>query len=72
MTELFDEESIGEKLKSLREARGLTQTELGALAGLTQEAISRIENSKTNDLKMSTVQKIFEALNAQVKVRLEK
>ena len=37
-------ESIGKKVYELREARKLTTTELGAMAGVSQAQISRLEN----------------------------
>jgi transcriptional regulator with XRE-family HTH domain len=38
-------ESVGQRIKRLRHALGLTMVELGATAGLTNSAISRIESS---------------------------
>jgi transcriptional regulator with XRE-family HTH domain len=37
---------FGERLRALREAAGLTQTELGKKAGVSQNAISNLEAGK--------------------------
>ena len=40
--------NIGEKLRSIRKARGLSQRELAARAGLTNGTVSLIEKNKTS------------------------
>lgn len=42
---------IGKQLRKLRENRGLTQGELGALVNLTPEKVSAIERGKRTMLK---------------------
>lgn len=39
---------LGDRIKSLREAKKLTQLELGALIGKDYQAISRIEKGRIN------------------------
>ena len=39
---------LGERLKQLRESRGMTQTELAQLLGLQQTSIFRYESGNTN------------------------
>lgn len=44
---MFDEIEIGQKIKELREERGLSQSELGKELDRTHAAISDIERGKT-------------------------
>lgn len=37
--------SIGERIRSLREAQGLTQQQLGEIAGVSDKAVSTWENN---------------------------
>lgn len=39
-------DSIGARIKALREARGLTQEQLGGIGGLDVTAVSKIEHGK--------------------------
>lgn len=58
--------SIGQRIKLLRVARGLTQTELAQLAGYREKsAISRIE-SGTNDMPITKMKLIAAALGVQL------
>jgi len=41
--EVYD---LGQRIKKLRERKGLTQKQLGELLGITREAVSRYENNK--------------------------
>lgn len=51
-------------LKAIREALGLSASQLGKMAGIDQSRISRLENAeKDGDLKLSSLQKIAKALN---------
>jgi transcriptional regulator with XRE-family HTH domain len=51
---------VGNKLRQLREHEALTQQELAERAGLTVNAISRIEQEKAS-ARPSTVRKLAEA-----------
>jgi len=53
--------NIGKSVKEVRKALGVTQNELAEKSGLTQGAISQIENSQTHPNK-ETLGKIAEAL----------
>ncbi|MBI5415956.1 MAG: mobile mystery protein A [Candidatus Omnitrophica bacterium] len=51
-------------IKAIREALGLSASQLGKRAGIDQSRISRLENAEKNgDLKLSSLQKIAKALN---------
>jgi transcriptional regulator with XRE-family HTH domain len=52
---------IGKSLQQTRTARGLTQAELGALVGLPQSHISKIERGET-DFQWTTLEQIANAV----------
>ncbi len=54
-------QTIGEKIREIRKARGLTQKELGEKAGIAEPTIRRYELGKLNP-KIETVKKIADAL----------
>jgi transcriptional regulator with XRE-family HTH domain len=58
-------ESLGENIKSAREASGLTQAELGKLIGVTGVAIMRYEKG-LREPKLETLQKIASALKVDI------
>ncbi|MBK8245504.1 MAG: helix-turn-helix transcriptional regulator [Saprospiraceae bacterium] len=64
-------EILAEHIKQLRIERNLTQEELGALVGVQRAQISKIENN-TGNITLSTLLKIFSALNASIKYKIKK
>lgn len=56
---------IGTSLQQARTARGLTQAELGALVGLPQSHISKIERGET-DFQWTTLEQIANAVGLSV------
>lgn len=54
---------IGQKIKTARIAKGLTQEELGNLVGLQKSAIAKYENGRVVNIKRSTLQKLAQALD---------
>ena len=63
-------EMIGEKIKQLRLERNLTQTDLGELIGVKRSQISKLEKGN-HSATISTIMKVFHAMKAQVKLRIE-
>ncbi len=57
-------DSIGESLKSLRQARGLTQQQLAQRLGVEQTHVSRIESRPDN--KLSTILAYLNALGSEL------
>ena len=55
--------NIGQKIKTARIAKGLTQEELGKLVGVQKSAIAKYENGRVVNIKRSTLQKIAKELN---------
>jgi DNA-binding Xre family transcriptional regulator len=54
------------RLAELRQARGLSQSELAERAGLAQANLSRVENQ--DDMKLGTLQKIVTAMGASLSI----
>ena len=63
-------ELIGEMIKKVRLARNMTQTELGELVGGQKAQISKLEGSAQN-VTLSTIIKVFQALRANVSLQVE-
>lgn len=60
---------VGQKIKEIREAKKLTQEDLGKLVGVQKAQISKIENGK--NLTIGTIIKVFKALNLNAKIHIE-
>ena len=56
---------IGERVRTIREAKGITTTELAQMVGMSQAQISRLENGKQG-FRSATLSKIADALHAKV------
>lgn len=54
--------TTGERIKSLRIAKGLSQEELGGLIGVKNAAVYKYENGLVINLKRSVIAKLAEAL----------
>ena len=56
------------KIAALREQKGLSQQELAARMGTSQQAISRIESGQYEGFTLKTLEKIAEATGMKVKI----
>jgi HTH-type transcriptional regulator / antitoxin HipB len=61
---------LGEKLKQIRKQKNLTQEQLGQLIGVQKAQISKLE-SGNNSATISTVLKVFHAMKAKIKFKIE-
>lgn len=61
---------IGKAIKQVRQARHLTQEELGKLIGVQKAQISRLESNASN-ATIDTLMRVFTALKAKVKLHVE-
>jgi DNA-binding XRE family transcriptional regulator len=61
---------LGEKLKQIRKDQKLTQEQLGKMIGVQKAQISKLE-SGNNSATISTVLKVFHAMKAKVKFKIE-
>lgn len=59
--------TTGEWIKTFREEKGLTQSQLGDMCGMADSAIRRYENGRANP-KIETLQKIADALEINTPV----
>jgi transcriptional regulator with XRE-family HTH domain len=63
-------EILGEKIKQIRKGRNLTQEQLGKLIGVQKAQISKLEKGASS-ASISTINKVFKALKATVKLQIE-
>lgn len=59
-------ETMGDRLKRLRVARGLTQPEFAKLVGVTKSAISQWEDGSTKNLKLEVLARVLDILNTDL------
>jgi transcriptional regulator with XRE-family HTH domain len=59
-------QTIGERLKSLRKAAGMTQLDLAVASGLSLSLVAQIEQSKVADPRVSTLRSLASALRVTV------
>lgn len=55
-------ETMGERIRRLREAQNLTQTRLGELCGVSKSAVSQWEDGSTTDIKLKVFLALCDAL----------
>ena len=65
---LFLEHKLRLKLKEIREIKGVSQTELGALLGQNQGSISKLE-SRESDVLFKTLCSVVKALGGKLEVK---
>ncbi|NLG54089.1 MAG: helix-turn-helix transcriptional regulator [Rhodococcus sp.] len=56
----------GYRLRELREAAGLTQTQLAERIGVSQRQISKIERGDLNNSKLGTIRKYAAAIGGDI------
>ena len=61
-------EEIGEKIKELRQAQGISQAALAERCGLTQPHLSRIERGKLS-ITAETLDAIAKGLNCHLEIK---
>ena len=61
---------MGKMIKSARQARHLTQEELGRLVGVQKAQISKLESS-ANSATIDTIIKVFKALKAEININVK-
>lgn len=55
--------TTGQRIKSLRVEKGLSQAELGSLIGVKKAAINKYESGAVVNIKRATIEKLAEALD---------
>jgi ribosome-binding protein aMBF1 (putative translation factor) len=73
MKEVLEEARLGAKIArriyELRTEQGLSQAQLAELLGTTAPGVSRLENHEYDGYKLSTLQKLADALGHDLEVR---
>ena len=64
--------SLGEKVKDLREKKGMNQKQLAQASNITQATISRIESGWVKELKSEALKRLAEALGVTVDFLVDK
>jgi transcriptional regulator with XRE-family HTH domain len=59
-------ETMGDRLKRLRIARGYTQPEFAKLVGVTKSAVSQWEDDSTKNLKLTTLARVLDVLGTDL------
>lgn len=59
-------ETMGERLRRLRVARGYTQPEFAKLVGVTKSAVSQWEDDSTKNLKLTTLARVLDVLGTDL------
>lgn len=70
--EILNEMRIEQDLAALREERGLSQSRLAKLLGVSQPAIAKLESGKFKNIGLGTLVKYTTALGARVRIEIEK
>jgi transcriptional regulator with XRE-family HTH domain len=69
--EALNELRVEQDLIALRERRGLSQTELGKMLGISQPAIAKMESpNKVKNLQLKTLIRVALALGGRVKIEI--
>jgi len=58
--------TLGDRVRELRKARGWSQQRLGDEAGVTAQTVWLLETHKLEDVKLSTLSKIAEAMGVSL------
>lgn len=62
----FENKKFSEKIKELREAKGITQGELSRLSGVSVAEICRIEKGERQNPSINLLNKLLSALDVDV------
>lgn len=62
----FEDKKFSEKIKELREAKGITQGELSRLSGVSVAEICRIEKGERQNPSINLLNKLLSALDVDV------
>jgi transcriptional regulator with XRE-family HTH domain len=59
-------ETMGQRIKALREARGMSQQEIADVVGVSKSAVSQWELGQSKDIKLRTFLALLEALRTDM------
>jgi repressor LexA len=58
-------ETMGDRIRMLRDAKGLSQEQLGKLVGVTKSAVSQWENGTTQNIKLEEFLTLVDVLGTK-------
>jgi DNA-binding XRE family transcriptional regulator len=70
--EALNEMRLEQDLIALREARGLSQSELAKRIGVSQPAVAKIESGQVKNLQLKTLVRTAVALGGRLKIEIQK
>lgn len=70
--ELLQAMRLEQDLVALREARGVSQTQLAHTLGVSQPAIAKLESGKSRNIELRTLIRAVHALGGRVKITIER
>lgn len=70
--EMLNEMRVEQDLAALREERGISQSQLAKLLGVSQPAIAKIESGKVKNLTLKTLVRYATALGGEVKITIDR
>lgn len=62
----FGMETMGDRIRRLRQAAKLTQPQLGAICGVSKSAVSQWEDSSTANIKLPQLTRLLRALHTDL------
>lgn len=62
---------VGERIRRARQAKNLTQQELGDMVGVQKSAIAKYENGRVVNIKNGTLQKLAKVLDLRISDLIE-
>lgn len=69
---LMAEIEIEQELVALREARGISQSTLARMIGVSQPAIAKLESGKAKNVELKTLARYVAALGGRLKIEIVK
>ncbi|MGE0824331.1 MAG: XRE family transcriptional regulator [Candidatus Binatia bacterium] len=63
---------IEQDLVALREARGVSQTQLAKTLGVSQPAVAKLESGKARNIELRTLVRAVSALGGTVEIKIKK
>ena len=71
MTVKLDLAAFGERLRSLREARGLTQAQAGEVLGIKQPHVSALMRNRAGNFSVGRLMEFLTALGQDVRITVK-
>ena len=61
-----EEGTLGDRVKKLRAAKGISQEGLASLSGLTVSSVAKVEQGKMKNPRLDTLEKLAKALGVKI------